>query len=174
MTDGYDPFRGLHFFLFSNVTLGPYFLSWVIESFLSITHPQLLSSTSFLLFGRSCLIVGHHRLTVECFPSGCHVYRLPRCIRHHQPPLPGRVLDSCRSISQDPPHSEGPLRGSNRDGASALTERRDSVFRAVSCQSKAPSRATSSACSVLRSGWIAFSGCTTSLARALAAPPCVT
>ena len=43
-------------------------LSWVIYSFLSITHPQLLSSTSFLRFGRSCLIIGHHRLTCECFP----------------------------------------------------------------------------------------------------------
>ena len=35
-------------------------------------------------------------------------------------------------------------------------------------------RETSSARSVLRSGWFEFSGCTTSLARALAAPPCVT
>ena len=42
--------------------------------------------------------------------SGGHVYRLPRCLRHHQPPLPGRVLGSCRSTAEDPPHSEGHLR----------------------------------------------------------------
>ena len=68
--------------------------------------------------------------------SSGHVYRLPRCLRHHQPPLPGRVLGSCRSTAQDPPHSEGHLRWGNRDGASALTERRDIVFRTVSRPSR--------------------------------------
>ena len=47
-----------------------------------------------------------------------------------------RFLDSWWSTAQYPPHSEGHLRGSNRDGASALAERRDSVFRAVSRQTR--------------------------------------
>ena len=65
-----------------------------------------------------------------------HVYRLPHCLRHHQPPLPGRVFDSCRSTAQDPPHSEGHLRRGNNDGTSALGERRVTVFGAISRQTR--------------------------------------
>ena len=65
-----------------------------------------------------------------------HVYGLPRCLRHHQPPLPGRVPDSCRSTAEDPSHSEGHLRRGNRDGASALTQRLDPEFRVVSRQTR--------------------------------------
>ena len=44
---------------------------------------------------------------MQCFGPGSKrrscllLYRLPRCLRHHQPPLPGLVLDSCRSTVQD-------------------------------------------------------------------------
>ena len=94
-----------------------------------------------------------------------HVYRLPRCLRHYQPPLPGRVIGSCRSTAEDPPHSEGHLHRGNRDGASALAERRDDVFGAISRQTRRhPGRHIQPA----------FSGCTTPLARALAVPPWVT
>ena len=41
-----------------------------------------------------------------------------------------------RSTAQYPPHSEGHLRRGNRDGASALAERRDDVFGAISRQTR--------------------------------------
>ena len=72
---------------------------------------------------------------MPCFGPGSNRWsRLSRCLRHHQPPLPGRVLDSCRSTAQYPPHSEGHLRKGTLDGASALTERRDDVFGDISRQ----------------------------------------
>ena len=51
-----------------------------------------------------------------------------------------RFLDesfgSCRSTAQYPPHSGGHLHRGNRDGASALAERRDDVFGAISRQTR--------------------------------------
>ena len=56
------------------------------------------------------------------------------------------------------------------DGASAFTKRRDDVFGAISGQTRRqPGRHIQPA--VFYAGWTEFSGCTTSLARALAAPP---
>ena len=87
---------------------------------------------------------------------------------YHQP------VDSCRITAEDPPHSEGHLCRGNRDGASALTERRDDVFGAISRQTRRhPGRHLQPSVFYARVGK-KNSGCTTSQARALAAPPCVT
>ena len=61
---------------------------------------------------------------------------IPRCLRHHQPPLSGRVHGSRQSVTQGAPHNEGHLRCGNGYGAAAPTEWRDDMFGAVSHQAR--------------------------------------
>ena len=67
--------------------------------------------------------------------GGGHVYRPPRCLRHHQPPLPGRVLTAAGAHSISAALWR-PSTQRQQGRASALTERPDPVFRAVSRQSR--------------------------------------
>ena len=59
------------------------------------------SGASDLLFGRSCVIVGHHRLTDEFFPAAAVVIHVLVCLQKLSRYVAITVCDRSSSLTED-------------------------------------------------------------------------